>query len=63
VSADCIHADRAIKAIDFLEVPQETIERHRAPQYTRWNNGARTKERSDAMITRAHSSLPPSKSG
>ena len=35
----CIHADRAIKATDVLEVLQEAIERHGAPEYIRSDNG------------------------
>ena len=35
----CIHADRAIKAADVLQLLQEAIERNGAPQYIRSDNG------------------------
>ncbi len=35
----CIHADRAIKATDVLDILQGAIERHGAPQYIRSDNG------------------------
>jgi len=38
-NSHCIHADRAIKAFDVLELLQEAIERHEAPKYIRSDNG------------------------
>jgi putative transposase len=35
----CIHAERAIKATDVLDILQKAIERHGAPQYIRSDNG------------------------
>jgi putative transposase len=35
----CIHADRAIKAIDVLELLQAAISEHGAPEYIRSDNG------------------------
>lgn len=35
----CIHADRAIKATDVLDLLQEAIERNGAPEYIRSDNG------------------------
>jgi transposase InsO family protein len=35
----CIHADRAIKAADVLELLQGALHRHGAPKYIRSDNG------------------------
>ncbi len=35
----CIHSDRAIKATDVLDVLEEAIEEHGAPEYIRSDNG------------------------
>jgi len=35
----CIHADRAIKAEDVLDILMEAVERHGAPEYIRSDNG------------------------
>jgi putative transposase len=37
--SNCIHADRAIRASDDLEIYQEAIEQHSAPEFIRSDNG------------------------